>query len=114
LSDPTTNRRLIGRLLYLTHSRPEISYDVSKLSHLLSEPTYEHMLAGLHILMYIKNNHGKGLFFNPSSSLSIKGFRELDWAACPGTRRSATGYCFFIGTPLVLSSCPGTRRSATA
>jgi hypothetical protein len=101
LSDPTAYRRLVGRLLYLTHSRPEISYAVSKLSQFLSEPTNEHMLAGLHVLKYLKNNPGKGLFFSSSSSLSIKGFCDSDWAACPDTRRSTTGYCFFIGTSLV-------------
>ncbi|CAJ2665920.1 unnamed protein product [Trifolium pratense] len=101
LSDPTAYRRLIGRLLYLTHSRPEISYAVSKLSQFLSAPTNEHMLAGLHVLKYLKNSPGKGLFFSSSSSLSIKGFCDSDWASCPDTRRSTTGYCFFIGSSLI-------------
>ncbi|GAU20316.1 hypothetical protein TSUD_337970 [Trifolium subterraneum] len=101
LSDPTTYRRLIGRLLYLTHSRPEIAYTVSKLSQFLSAPTDEHMLAGLHVLKYLKNNPGKGLLFSTSSSLKIKGFSDSDWGACPDTRRSTTGFCFFIGTSLV-------------
>ncbi|GAU15979.1 hypothetical protein TSUD_338500 [Trifolium subterraneum] len=84
LSDPTTYRRLIGRLLYLTHSRPEISYAVSKLSQFLSEPTNEHMLAGLHVLKYLKNNPGKGLFFSSESSLQIKEaeYRALAHATC--------------------------------
>jgi hypothetical protein len=59
LSDPTAYRRLVGRLLYLTHSRPEIAYAVSKLSQFLSAPTNEHMLTGLHILKYLKTNPGK-------------------------------------------------------
>ncbi|GAU45556.1 hypothetical protein TSUD_27570 [Trifolium subterraneum] len=101
LSDPTTYRRLIGRLLYLTHSRPEIAYAVSKLSQFLSEPTNEHMLAGLHVLKYLKNNPGKGLFFRSDSSLQIKGFCDSDWASCPDTRRSTTGYCFFLSTSLI-------------
>jgi hypothetical protein len=98
LSKPTAYRRLIGRLLYLTHSRPEIAYAVSKLSQFLSTPTNEHMLACLHVLRYLKNNPGKGLFFSSSSSLAVKGFCDSDWASCPDTRRSTTGYCFFIGT----------------
>ncbi|KAK2415302.1 hypothetical protein QL285_037793 [Trifolium repens] len=102
LSDLTTYRRLIGRLLYLTHSRPEIAYAVSKLSQFLSAPTNEHMLAVFHVLRYLKNNPGKGLFFSSSSSLTVKGFCDSDWASCPDTRRSTHGYCFFIGTSLVI------------
>jgi hypothetical protein len=49
LTDPTPYRRLVGRLLYLTHPRPEISYVVSKLSQFLASPTYTHMLAALHV-----------------------------------------------------------------
>ncbi|MCI05708.1 retrovirus-related Pol polyprotein from transposon TNT 1-94, partial [Trifolium medium] len=70
LTDPTTYRRLIGRLLYLTHSRHEISYAVSKLSQFLDSPTTEHMIARIHVLKFLKNNPSKGLFFSSSSSLS--------------------------------------------
>jgi hypothetical protein len=101
ISDPTAYRRLIGRLLYLTHSRPEISYAVSKLSQFLDAPTDLHMLAGLHVLKFLKNHPGQGLFFSSSSSLTLKGYSDSDWGACPDTRRSTTGFCFFIGTSLV-------------
>ncbi|GAU38555.1 hypothetical protein TSUD_320270 [Trifolium subterraneum] len=101
LSDPTAYRRLIGRLLYLTHTRPEISYAVSKLSQFLDSPTDAHMLAGLHILRFLKNHPGQGLFFSSSSSLTLKGFSDSDWGACPDTRRSTTGFCFFLGSSLI-------------
>jgi hypothetical protein len=101
ISDPTIYRRLIGRLLYLTHSRPEIAYAVSKLSQFLAAPTNTHMLAGLHVLKYIKNCPGLGLFFAADSSLSLKGFSDSDWGACPDTRRSTTGLCFFLGKSLI-------------
>ncbi|GAU40443.1 hypothetical protein TSUD_397620, partial [Trifolium subterraneum] len=101
ISDPTAYRRLIGRFLYLTHTRPEISYPVSKLSQFLDSPTDAHMLAGLHILRFLKNNPGQGLFFSSSSSLTLKGFSDSDWGACPDTRRSTTGFCFFLGSSLI-------------
>ncbi|KAK2388029.1 putative mitochondrial protein [Trifolium repens] len=101
LTDPTPYRRLVGRLLYLTHSRPEISYVVSKLSQFLASPTDTHMLAALHVLKYLKNNPGQGLFFSASSPLSLQGYSDSDWGACPDTRRSTTGFCYFLGTSLI-------------
>ncbi|GAU40777.1 hypothetical protein TSUD_26570 [Trifolium subterraneum] len=101
ISDPTVYRRLIEKLLYLTHSRPEISYAVSKLSQFLDCPTDAHMLAGLHVLNFLKNNPGQGLFFSSSSPLTLKGFSDSGWGACPHTRRSTTGFCFFLGSSLI-------------
>ncbi|GAU16205.1 hypothetical protein TSUD_298370 [Trifolium subterraneum] len=102
ISDPTTYRRLIGRLLYHTHSRPEIAYAVSKLSQFLASPTSEHMLAGLYVLRYIKNSPGQGLFFDSTSSLVLKGFSASDWGACPDTRRSTTDFNIPHTTPIVI------------
>lgn len=87
--------------MYLTHSRPEISYVVSKLSQFLSEPTNEHMLIDLHIFKYLKDSPGNGLFFSSSSSLILKGFSDSDWGTCPDTRRSTTWFCFFLGNSLI-------------
>ncbi|KAI5428522.1 hypothetical protein KIW84_033488 [Lathyrus oleraceus] len=98
--DPTEYRRLIGRLMCLTHSGREIFYVVSKLSQFLSAPTYEHMLTGLHVLKYLKGSLGNGLFFSLSSTLILKSFSNSDWGACPDTRRSTTWYCFFLGNSL--------------
>jgi hypothetical protein len=59
------------------------------------------MLAGLHVLKFLKNQHGQGLFFISSSSLQLKGFSDFDWGACLDTRRSTSSICFFLGTSLV-------------
>ena len=100
-SDPTVYRRLVGRLLYLTHTMPDICYAVGRLSQYLQSPVDIHMQAAQHTLKYLKENAGKGLFFSSSSSTSLTGFSDSDWGACPDTRRSITDLCFFLGTSLI-------------
>lgn len=101
LSEPTTYRCLIGGLSYLTHSRSEISYGVNKLSQLLNATTDKRMLAGLHVLRFLKNHPGQGLFFSSLSTLYLKGFSDSDWDVYPDTRRSTSKICFFLGKSLV-------------
>ncbi|XP_021903059.1 uncharacterized protein LOC110818467 [Carica papaya] len=101
LSDITSYRRLIGKLLYLIISRPDICYSVNRLSQFLAAPRTSHLQAALRILQYIKRTPGQGLFFPSSSAIQIKAFSDADWATCPDTRRSITGFCVFLGSSLI-------------
>ncbi|XP_031096897.1 uncharacterized protein LOC116001147 [Ipomoea triloba] len=101
LEDATQYRKLLGKLLYLTITRPDISYAIQQLSQFLDCPTDIHLQAAHRVLRYLKAALGQGLFFSAASSLQLKGFTNSDWAACPDTRRSITGFCFFLDTTLV-------------
>jgi len=94
-------RRLIGKLLYLTNSRPDINYFVHLLSQFVQAPTAYHHQSAQHILRYLKAAPGRGLFFPRETDLQIKGFSDSDLATCPKTRRSITGYCVFLRESLI-------------
>jgi transposase InsO family protein len=101
IPDPSVYRRLIGRLMYLTMTRPDIVFSVHKLSQFMKSPQDPHLKAAQHILQYIKGAPSQGLLYASTSDLHIKAFSDSDWAGCPDTRRSTTGYCVFLRSSLV-------------
>ncbi|CAH9092150.1 unnamed protein product [Cuscuta epithymum] len=101
LQNPTSFRRLIGRLIYLTNTRPDISFAVQHLSQFVSNPRDTHLNAALRILKYLKSSPGLGLFYPSSNTFNIQAFSDSDWATCPTTRKSITGFCVFLGASLI-------------
>lgn len=101
LPTPEKYRSLFGKLLFLTHTRPDISFVVQHLSQFLKTPRLPHMSTALHLLRYLKGTADIGLFYSDSSDLSVHAYSDSDWVAYPDTRKSVTGYCIFIGYSLI-------------
>ncbi|KAK2969735.1 hypothetical protein RJ640_015879 [Escallonia rubra] len=95
--DPGRYRRLVGQLLYLTITRPDISYAVHILSQFMQSPRQPHLDAAYHVLHYLKGSPGQGIFCLSVGPLSLQAYCDADWAGCPTTRRSTTGYIVFLG-----------------
>ncbi|KAL9226203.1 hypothetical protein vseg_002041 [Gypsophila vaccaria] len=101
LKDPEVYRRLVGRLIYLTNTRPDLSYSVHILSCFMHAPRETHWQAALRVVRYIKNHPGQGLLFPRHSSLAMTVYCDADWSSCPVTRRSLTAYFVLLGgTPI--------------
>ncbi|XP_072054984.1 secreted RxLR effector protein 161-like [Arachis hypogaea] len=94
-------KQLIGRLLYLTNTRPDISYAVGHLSQFLDCATTSHLQATFCVLRYLKGRPATGLFFSSTSNLHLTGFADADWATCADTHYSVSGYFFMLGNSLI-------------
>ena len=103
LKDITSYQRLVGRLIYLTNTRPDITYVVQFLSQFMHAPILEHHIATHRVLRYIKGAPRQGLFFPSHSNLQLKSFCDSNWETCLQTRRSTTWFCVFLSSSLISS-----------
>lgn len=117
LDDLSSYRRMIGRLLYLTITKPDFSYSVNRLSQFLANPRSPYLKTAQRILQYIKKSPGLSLFFPSYSDIQLKAFAETnfpneaqvklkvftdaDWGVCPDTRRSIFCFGVFLGNSLI-------------
>ncbi|RVW89814.1 Retrovirus-related Pol polyprotein from transposon RE2 [Vitis vinifera] len=101
LGDPGRYRRLVGKLNYLTITRPDISFPVSVVSQFLQSPCDSHWDAVIRILRYIKSTPSQGVLYENRGHTQVVGYTDADWAGSPTDRRSTSGYCVFIGGNLI-------------
>ncbi|KAJ9545500.1 hypothetical protein OSB04_025207 [Centaurea solstitialis] len=101
VSDPTLYRSLAGALQYLTFTRPDISYAVQQICLFMHDPREPHFNVLKRILRYLRGTLSMGLFLRPSSIDRLVSYTDADWAGCPDTRRSTSGFCVFLGDNLV-------------
>lgn len=98
-SKPSQYRRLVGRVIYLTMTRPEITYSVHILSQfIMQEPRQGHWDAAMRLLRYLKSSPGQGILLPRDNNLKLVAYSDSDWASCPITRKFVTGYLTKLGT----------------
>nr|GEX74454.1 ribonuclease H-like domain-containing protein [Tanacetum cinerariifolium] len=101
VSDPTLYRSLAGALQYLTFTRPDISYAVQEVCLFMHDPREPYFLALKRILRYVRGTLSYGLQLYSSTTSTLVAYSDADWAVCPTTRQSTSGYCVFLGNNLL-------------
>ncbi|RVW48516.1 Retrovirus-related Pol polyprotein from transposon TNT 1-94 [Vitis vinifera] len=96
LTNKERYQRLVGKLIYLSHTQPDIAYAVSLVSQFMHCPSKDHMSAVVRILRYLKSSPGRGLMFTKSQHLHIDGYMDADWAGNITDRKSTSGYFTFV------------------
>ncbi|WVZ88928.1 hypothetical protein U9M48_035395, partial [Paspalum notatum var. saurae] len=92
---------MIGSLLYLTATRPDIQFTVCLCARYQASPRTSHRLAVKRIFRYLKFTPELGLWYFSGSSLSLRGFSDADHVGCRIERKSTSGTCQLLGTSLV-------------
>jgi hypothetical protein len=101
LDDGSKYRSMAGALQYLTITRPDIAYAVQQVCLHMHAPRDCHSALIKRILRYVKGTCSFGVRMSAASTPTITAYTDADWAGCPDTRRSTSGYCIFFGNALV-------------
>ncbi|GJW13890.1 hypothetical protein Tco_0018023 [Tanacetum coccineum] len=92
---------MIGTLLYLTASRPDLQFAICMCARYQARPTEKHLHAVKRIFRYLKGTVNRGLWYLKDSSIALTTFVDVDHAGCQDTHRSTSGSMQFLGDRLV-------------
>lgn len=103
LKDQEKYRRIVGKLIYLTVTMPDISFAVSVVSQFMQDPRVAHWGAVMRILRYLKGTLTRGLIYRKHASvLDVNCYVDSDWASSIYDRRSTSSYCGTLGSNIVI------------
>ncbi|XP_020218798.1 uncharacterized protein LOC109802019 [Cajanus cajan] len=94
-------KQIVGSLMYLTATRPDIMYSVSLISRYMENPTEIYLLAAKRILRYLQGTREFGLFYKKGEKSNLLGFTDSDYVGDQDDRKSTSGFLFMLGTSVV-------------
>ncbi|GJX43593.1 ribonuclease H-like domain-containing protein [Tanacetum coccineum] len=101
VQDPTLYRNLAGGLQYLIFTRPNLSYVIQQVCLYMPDLREPYFATLKRIFRYVRGTVDFGLQLYASATTSLVGYTDADWAGCPSTRRSTSGYYVFLGDNLL-------------
>jgi len=99
--DSTIYKEMIGSLMYLTNTKPNICFAVNTLSQYMVEPRRVHWIAAKHILRYLKGTVDYGLRYTTDHEINLQGYTDADWAGSVTDRKSTSRCCFNLGSTVI-------------
>ena len=99
--DPKHYRSMIGSLLYVTASRPDVKQVVGMVARFQAAPKESHVQVVKRIFMYLKGTVNLRLWHPSKKTFSLKAYSDADWVGCVDDRKSTSGGAFFLGESLV-------------
>nr|GEV85675.1 uncharacterized mitochondrial protein AtMg00810-like [Tanacetum cinerariifolium] len=99
--DPSHYHGMIGTLLYLTASRPDLQFAICRCARYQAWPTEKHVHAVKRIFRYLRGTVNRGLWYPKDSSVALTAFADANHAGCQDTRRSTSGSVQFLGERLI-------------
>jgi hypothetical protein len=99
--DSTLYHQLIGSLMYLVNTRPNICFAVNTLSQFMVEPRRVHWVAEKHVLGYLCGTVYYGLDYQRGDVVRLVGYTNSDWAGCVSDKKNTSGCCFRLGSTVV-------------
>ena len=103
--DATLYRQLVKKLLYLTHTRPDLSFAVGLVAWFMQNPRESHWKAAKRILRYVRGTVQFGIHYSVEAAPLLVGFTDSDWVGDLEDQKSTTGYVFNLGYGPITWSC---------
>jgi hypothetical protein len=101
LIDATLYRHIIGSLMYLTNTRPNICFAMNTFSQFLVEPRHVHLVVAKHVMRYLKGTLDYGLSYDGDHNFTLSGYTDLDWDGSVSDRKSTSRCCFSLGSTMI-------------
>ncbi|GJR75152.1 integrase, catalytic region, zinc finger, CCHC-type containing protein [Tanacetum coccineum] len=102
--DPTHYHGMIGSLMYLTSSKPDLVFAVCMCAWYQAQPTKKYLHAVNRIFRYMRGTTNMGLWYSKDTSIALTAYADVDHVGCQDTRRSTSGSAKFLGDRLHLRS----------
>ena len=99
--DPSLYRSMIGSLLYLTASRPDICFSVGVCARYQANPKESHLATVKRIIHFVTGTVNDGIWYTNDTNSSLAGYNNADWVATVDDRKSTTRGCFYLGNNIV-------------
>ncbi|XP_018504957.1 secreted RxLR effector protein 161-like [Pyrus x bretschneideri] len=94
-------KSVVGSLVYLSNTRPDIVHVVSVVSRFMNDPSNHHFAAVKRILRYVQGTKGYGIKYTQEKESIVVGFTDSDWVGAIDDKRSTFGHLFFLGSKVI-------------